>query len=175
MHMWYSRIYFFGGSICMSGVEKCGLQLCSNSCFSVQRHWGFSIMVLIQVSLPFTVTHDNTIMSTWKYCVPLPRFKYLYTCCILGCLVAVALEHIKMSFWVCCNGKTWNHLWSLKVVSFGQRQLTAVSHLFRKRHWIGWKCLVGNIIMDNMFRWVSFRFKLCRCFLSCVSLSWYAF
>lgn len=77
--VWYSIIYFFGGSV--SGVEKRGLQLHSSSCFSVQRHWGFSIVELIQLSLPFTVSHYNTIMSTWKYCVPLPRFKYLYTLC----------------------------------------------------------------------------------------------
>lgn len=70
----------------MSGVEKCGLQLRSSLCFSVQRHWGFTIVALIQLSLPFTITHYNTIMSAWKYCVPLPRFKYLYTCRGLGSL-----------------------------------------------------------------------------------------
>lgn len=45
---------------------------------------------------PFTITHYSTIMSTWQCCVPLPRFKYLYTCRILGGFVAV--ECIKMWF-----------------------------------------------------------------------------
>lgn len=80
----------------MSGVEKCGLPLRSSSCSSVQSHWAVNIVVLIQIRLPFTITHYNAIMSAWKYCVPLPRFKYLYTCCILGCLVA--MECIKMWF-----------------------------------------------------------------------------
>lgn len=142
----------------MNGVEKCGLQLCSSSCFSLQSHWGFSIVMLIQIILLFTIAHYNAIMSAWKYCVPLPRLRYLCTCHILGCLVAVAMECIKMRFRVCSPGKTWNQLWSLEVVSFGQRQLVAVSHLFRKRHWIGWKCLGGNIIMDKLFCWVSLSF-----------------
>lgn len=161
-------VYFFG----MSGIEKCGLQLCSSWCFSVQRHGGFSVVVPIQISLLFTITHYNTIESPWKYFVPLPRSNI--------CILAIHLEVVLLlNVWKfdsksAHDGKTWNQPWSFKVVSFGQRQQTAVSHCFRRRHWTGWNCPVDNIVKD-MFCSVSFGFKLCRHFLSCVTLPWKAF
>lgn len=68
----------------MSGIEKYGLQLCSSSCFSVQRHWGFSIVVPIQISLLLTITHYNTTESPRKYFAPLPRSNI--------CILATPLE-----------------------------------------------------------------------------------
>lgn len=169
--LWCSSMYFFG----MSGIEKCVLQLCSSWCFSVQRHEGFSVVVPVQISMLFTITPYNTIESPWKYFVPLPRSNI--------CILAIRLEVMLLLLWnvwkfgskSALDGKTWNQPWSFKVVSFGQRQLTAVSHRFRRRHWTGWKCLVDNIVKDSMFCSVSFGFKLCRRFLSCATLPWKAF
>lgn len=87
----YSSIYFFGVSVSMSGVEKCGLQLSSSSRFSVQRHWGFSIVVPIQISLLFTITHYNTIKSPRKYFAPLPRSN--------TCIFAIHLEVVLLLSW----------------------------------------------------------------------------
>lgn len=71
----------------MTGIEKCGLQLCFSWCFSVQRHGSFSVVVPIQISLLFTITHYNTIKSPQKYFVPLPRSNI----CILATLLEIVL------------------------------------------------------------------------------------
>lgn len=57
-----TAIFFYFLRLCLNEwSRKCRLWLYSCSCFSVQRHWGFSIAVLIQISLPFTVTRNTTV------------------------------------------------------------------------------------------------------------------
>lgn len=57
-----AAVIFYFLSLCLyEWSRKCRLWLYSCSRFSVQTHWGFSIAVLIQISLLFTITCNTTI------------------------------------------------------------------------------------------------------------------